>query len=542
MRGSGIPIGTISRGLVAATFLLLGAIASFSFGQAPAAPAPKEEKAPVSEVLAIDQKIIAAAKKDSEIMTNITYLSDIIGPRLTGSPALKKANDWTAEKMKSYGLTDVHLEAWTIPVGWERGTATARIIEPGNGRTLSLASAGWSPGTKGKVEGDVVIVSAKSAKDLEPYKGKLKNAIVLSTPPANVRPIGEAPAAQRERGQRTPPPADPKAADTKAGDAKAGDTKAGDGVQPPPERPAQPDFRGGMAFRRELNEFLRTEGVALILSDAGKPHGLLNTTGGWRGGDRANANEPVPTAFMAHEHYALLYRLASRAAPAKTKIEVEITNKMVPGPIAVYNTVGEIKGSEKPDEFVVVGAHLDSWDLGQGTTDNGTGTSVVLEAARILGKSGIKPKRTIRFVLFTGEEQGLYGSKEYVIKHKDELPKTSMALVHDTGTGKVTGIGLQGRAPLKPILDAEFVSLAGLGVKETNLRGMGGTDHLSFENAGVPGFAFQQDPSEYRLTHHSQSDTLDKASEPDLVQGAQVMAVAAMRVANMPTLLPREKK
>jgi carboxypeptidase Q len=291
-----------------------------------------------------------------------------------------------------------------------------------------------------------------------------------------------------------------------------------------------------------LAEFLSTEGAAVLLSDAGKPHGLLTTTGGWRGNDRVSAPEPMSSAYVAHEHYALLYRLATRPEPAKTRIEIELTNKIIPGPITVYNTVGEIKGSDKPDEFVILGAHLDSWDLAQGTTDNGTGTCVVLEAARILAKSGVKPQRTIRFVLFTGEEQGLYGSKAYVQKHKEEMAKISLCLVHDTGTGKVTGIGTQGRAAVKPVLEAELASLKDLGFKEVNTRSMGGSDHQSFEAAGVPGFAVQQDMSEYRLTHHSQSDTLDKAKEADLIQGAQVLAVTALRVANLPELLPRTKK
>jgi 6-phosphogluconolactonase len=246
---------------------------------------------------------------------------------------------------------------------------------------------------------------------------------------------------------------------------------------------------------------------------------------------------------MAHEAYALLWRLASRPAPAETKVEVEITNTFVPGPVVVYNTVGEIRGSEKPDEFVVVGAHLDSWDLGSGTTDNGTGSCVVLESARVLGKlakEGIRPKRTIRFVLFTGEEQGLHGSRNYVESHKDELAKCSMALVHDTGTGKVTELTLSGEAAAQPIIDPELVSLKDLGLKGTNLGTIGGSDHNSFTRVGVPGFCFRQDPAEYRLTHHSQSDTLDKAKEPDLIQGAQSMAVIAMRVANLPQLLPRQ--
>ena len=166
----------------------------------------------------------------------------------------------------------------------------------------------------------------------------------------------------------------------------------------------------------------------------------------------------------------------------------------------------------------------------------------MLEAARILAKSGVSPRRTIRFVLFTGEEQGLYGSKAYVQKHKDEMARVSLCLVHDTGTGKVTGIGTQGRADVKDLLEGELTSLNDLGFKGLNTRGMGGSDHQSFEAVGVPGFAVQQDMSEYRLTHHSQSDTLDKAKEADLTQGAQVLAVTALRVANLPELLPRTKK
>jgi Zn-dependent M28 family amino/carboxypeptidase len=239
----------------------------------------------------------------------------------------------------------------------------------------------------------------------------------------------------------------------------------------------------------------------------------------------------------------MLYRLASRPAPAVTKVEVEITNKFIPGPITVYNTVGEVKGSEKPDEFVVVGAHLDSWELATGTMDNGTGSCVVLEAARTiaaLAKQGMRPKRTIRFCLFTGEEQGLYGSREYVKRHADEMDRTSVALIHDTGTGKVTGFATHSHAKAKEILDPELTSLtsmkdwAGL-----DLGFLGGSDHQSFQPAGVPGFACRQDIDEYRLTHHTQTDTFDHAKGANLIQGAQVMAVTAMRAANLPDLLPR---
>ena len=270
-----------------------------------------------------------------------------------------------------------------------------------------------------------------------------------------------------------------------------------------------------------MSEFLKSEGVACTVVDAGKPHGLLNMTGQWPS-DRAGGGTRVPQVFMVHEHYAMLYRLASRT-DAATRVEVEIENKFVPGPITVYNTVGEVRGSEKPDEVVVVGAHLDSWDLGTGTTDNGTGSCVVLETARAIAtmaKLGHQPKRTIRFVLFTGEEEGLWGSKRYVERHKDELAKHSAAIVHDTGTGQVTSLALHGRESVQKLLEPQLKSLAAIqGWKGTDLRSMGGTDHLSFHAAGVPGFACLQDMDEYRLTHHSQSDTFDKAKAPNLVQG-----------------------
>ncbi len=507
-----------------------------------AAPAPAANSA-AAEALALDQKIIADAKASSEIMANLAYLSDVIGPRLTGSAALKRANDWTAAKMKSYGLSNVHLEAYTIPMGWERGTVSARLIEPGDGRPLSMAAMGWSPGTKGKIQGDVVVLNARSTKDLAAFKGKLKNAIVLQGPPRLMNMmnyLGTRPRrAPDANGTPNPRPnADRPATPRPGADRPANARPGANGAA---NQPPRFDRGGFMAFRREMADFLRNEGAAVILHDSGKPHGLLVMSGGWRGNERANAADPLPTLYVAHEHYALLYRLATRKPAVRTRVEIEVTNKLTPGPIAVYNTVGEIRGREKPDEFVVVGAHLDSWDLAEGTTDNGTGTSIVLEAARLLARSGVQPKRTIRFVLFSGEEEGLHGSKAYVKQHQDEMARTSMCLVHDTGTGRITGLGLQGRAKVKPILESELVALKDLGITDINLRSMGGSDHVSFEQAGVPGFAFQQDMSEYGYTHHTQIDTFDKAKEAELIQGAQAMAVVALRVADLPELLPREK-
>ena len=230
-----------------------------------------------------------------------------------------------------------------------------------------------------------------------------------------------------------------------------------------------------------------------------------------------------------------------RPAPARTRVEIEVSNKFIPGPIPVWNTVGEIRGKEKPDEVVIVGAHLDSWDLGQGATDNGTGTIVVLETARALVKSGIQPKRTIRFISFTGEEGGLHGSKAYVEQHKDELARISACIVHDTGTGKVIGIGAKHRPALKPLLEKELATLTELGVNQFQGNFITGSDHASFDKAGVPGLMFNQDLAGYRLSHHSQADTLDRAVEANLIQGAQVMGITALRIANLDGLLPRDK-
>jgi len=506
--------------LSAAAFLVLAVI----IGPAPT-PAAELAPAPRTAPATLDALILAEVKNRSEVMKNLQYMSDIIGGRLTGSKNLERANNWTADKMKSYGLQNVRLEPWEIPVGWERGKASMKLIEPDNGRELLIASFGWTPGTNGKQTGPVVVLKARTKADLETYKGKLKHATVLLSPPKEVKTVTDL---------TYPAPPGPVVAPPKKDATKSSEDKKADGSLIRAEL-LQPGFEA-------VTEFLKAEGAACVCIDAGKPHGLLVTTGGWPS-DRAVAEARLPRVFMAHEHYALLFRLASRP-DAVTKVEVDIDNKFIAGPITVYNTVGEVVGSEKPDEFVLVGAHLDSWELASGTTDNATGSCVVLEIARTvatLAKEGYRPKRTIRFVLFTGEEQGLHGSRKYVERHKDEMSKHSAALVHDTGTGKVYGFGLHGRTSVREVLEPQLSGLAKVdGWKGLDMRGMGGTDHLSFHAVGVPGFACLQDIDEYRLTHHTQSDTFDKAKEPNLIQGAQVLSIALMRIANLPELLPRK--
>lgn len=457
--------------------------------------------------LETDRKIMAEIKDHNELMSNLEYLADVIGPRLTGTVNLTKASHWTEEKFKGYDLANVHLEPWTAAHAWYRGTAHGRIVSPTE-HPLTLASAGWAPGTSGVLRGPVVYVKLSKIEDLQQYKGKLKGAIVLLLWPRELEPPGN-------------PVLVP----------------YGDSPLPIAKRKGAPEMNFGPAIRRmaiAVAGFFKQEGAAAVILDSDKTHGLLNMGG--IGGPTYQMG-PFPVVFVSYESYRLIWRLMQRGPE---EVELEINNSFSDKPVEVYNTVAEIKGTEKSDEVVILGAHLDSWDLGTGATDNGTGSMVVLEAARALAKLDLKPKRTIRFVLFTGEEQGLVGSGKYVAAHRDEMAKVSGVLVHDTGTGRVLTIGLMGDYPAREVMDKVVAPLHDVGLLELSMRSTGGTDHVSFDQAGVPGFWAIQDPLDYDQTHHSQADTFDEARADGLVEGAQVMAVWAYNVAQLPELLPRK--
>jgi carboxypeptidase Q len=453
-------------------------------------------------ILETDRKIIEYARDTSQLMENLEYLCDVIGPRLTGTDRLKRANEWTAAKMREYGLDNVRLEGYTIPIGWERISCDAKVIAP-NGMQLIAYAQPWTPGTRGAVTGPVVYVSAQDKEGLKAYSGKLNGAMVIVSAPGNVQ----------EHPERSKP------GDFWSRKAIGGTTE-------------DASVRTAVS---EGEQFFAREGVAAILMDNFVPQSLVAITGQWPA-DKASAY-PLPHVYLAHEHYAMLYRLTQRQQP--TSLKLNVVNKWIPGPVTVYNTVGEIRGNEKPDEMIICGAHLDSWDLAQGAVDNGTGSMVVLETARILKRMGLKPKRTIRFVLFSGEEQGLHGSTAYVSAHSSEMPKTSAVFIHDIGTGKVTGFGLHGNGQVQPVFDKELGVLKELGVTRYSTFLMGGTDHAPFHDKGVPGFWFMQDHADYDLMHHTQTDTFDKAIKEELIQGATVMAISAYNVAQLPEMLPR---
>jgi len=461
-----------------------------------------------NDYAAADAQILKEIHEHSEAMDNLEHLSDAIGARLTGSPQLKQANEWTAEMFRKYGLTNVHLEPWTIAHSWTRGTAHARIVKPAE-HPLIIAAAGWSPGTSGMLRAPVVYFDAKKKEEFEKFRGKLKGAVVIYQEPASLSP--------------------PKPEDSRSEVVRA--------MQQPPPMKGEPPAPSPYAVLQEAAKartaFFKQEGVAAVLRDSNKPHALLNMTG--IGGEKFEIGA-IPTAFVTGEGYRMIFRMLKHGP---VEVELDMTNSFSEKPVEVYNTVAEIHGSEQPDEVVMLGAHLDSWDLGTGSTDNGTGSMAVLEAARALAKLPLKPKRTIRFVLFTGEEEGLVGSVKYVEAHQNDLDKISGILVHDTGTGRVLTLGLHDNYQDREIVDQEIAPLRELKLLEPSMQRSFGTDHASFDDLGVPGFWAIQDSAEYSKTHHSQSDTFDKVWKDDLNQGAQVLAAWAYNTAQLPAMLPR---
>ena len=483
---------------------LIGVFAFAMVRAGSARPSP-DEKSPFA---AADARILAEINEHSEIMANLEHLSDDIGPRLTGSPQLHRANEWTRDVFTKYGLANAHLEGWTIARSWTRGAASARIVSPTE-HPLTIAAAGWSPSTPGTVRGPVVYFDAKKKEEFSKFSGKLKGAIVIYHEPDSLSPPKpDAPYAQVSQPMQQPP-------------AKFG------------EPPIPDPYEASQQAAKERTEFFKQEGVVAVLRDSDKPHGLLNMTDASL--EKYGA-APIPTAFITGEGYRMVFRMLKQGP---VQVELAMSNSFSEKPVEVYNTVAEIRGAEKPDEMVILGAHLDSWDLGEGSTDNGTGSMVVLEAARTLAKVNLKPKRTIRFVLFSGEEQGLYGSQEYVKAHHNELDKISGVLVHDAGTGRVLTLRLHDNYQDRELVDQVLAPLGDLKLLEPRMARSFGTDHLSFDEVGVPGFCTLQDRAEYNLTHHSQSDTFDKAWKDDLNEGAQVLAAWAYNTAELPALLPR---
>jgi len=445
-----------------------------------------------------DQKIADEVKAHSELMKNLEYLTTQIGARLTGSPQMQSASDWTLKRFKDYGI-DAHLETTEIPHSWTRGLETAEITTPIQKR-IGIHAFGWSKATSGDVSGEVVILDVEKLSDLDQYKGKIKGKIVMVRKPADMSKLDPDP------------------------------ENAYDAVIAPRRGVPKPGFsrRDGLKIFKQLAE----EQPALAVVDSGKPDSLFSMSG------FPPSYQPtqMPMAFLTHEDYDLLYRL-TQVGPVSMTFNLQDTFSDKPVPASI--TVAEIKGTEHPEERVIIGGHLDSWDLGQGALDNGTGAMATLEAARTLQALGWKPKRTITFILFTGEEQGGIGADTYVKNHAAELGKIDAVLIDDTGTGKVFSIALENLWETAPLMQEIYTPLAEVfDLRPLSTRNFGSSDHVAFLDKGVPAYFCVQLPAHYREAHHSQTDTFDKVIPDQVNQGAALLAAWAWNVSEMQEALP----
>ena len=462
-------------------------------------------------------RLIDEGMNRSQVMDALRILADSIGPRLAGSPAYERAVRWAEARFASYGLT-ARAEAYDYGVPFERGQATAWLTAPFR-RQMNVYSWAWTNGTGNRAwEGPVVRVNISTPESLAVYRDRIRGAWLMTADPADLwNPDG--------------PPMT--AADSLA---RRNAQQARFAAQRAAQQGVDSARRAQLAqFRVDLPYLLRQAGALGRITDGAKDFALVTMSGSPR------SVSPLPNAVIGHEDYLMLDR--QLRAGMTPRFSATIDNRIGTQAVKQWNVVAEIRGSERPGEVVIVGGHYDSWDPAQGVTDNGTGSMASMEALRIIQASGLKPKRTIRAVLFGSEEEGLIGSAEYAAAHAAEMDSVQAVLVLDNGAGMITGQALQGRNEMNQLwvdLLAPVQSLAGgtpLAVREGN---KGGTDHLSFLPAGVPAWNFDQMTRGYNHTHHSQVDTYDKVPEWDLRQASTIMAVTAFELANLPgPILPR---
>jgi carboxypeptidase Q len=484
---------------------------------------------------------------NSKVTELASGLMDSIGERLTGSPNMKRANDWTRDKLTEMGLSNAHLEAWgPFGRGWANQYVNARMTSPDITPLIVYAKA-WTPGTNGVVTGKCIRANIEDKKDFDKYRGKLTGMIVIFGPDAEVKPIVESPY-------------------KRLGDddlAKIGE------YQIPGERPP---FRLSEMLRRrqfikDLNQFFADEKVLAVIDHSRGTSGggtvFVQSGGSYKPGETTT----IPQLTMASEQWNRIARLLDQKKDVI--VELNVTNSFYDDDPMQYDTIAEIPGTDKKDEVVMLGAHLDSWHAGTGATDNGAGSVVMMEAVRILKALGVKPRRTIRIGLWSGEEEGLLGSQGYVEQHfgsrppmddpnmkgmptllrreagpvtvKPEQAKISAYFNVDNGTGKIRGVYLQENEAVSPIFESWMKPFRDLGMTTLTMRNTGGTDHLSFDAVGIPGFQFIQDPIEYETrTHHSNMDVYDRLQPDDLKQIAVIVASFVYETAMRDQMMPRK--
>jgi carboxypeptidase Q len=477
------------------------------------------------------QKIRDEGLNHSKVMETAFYLTDVAGPRLAGSPGLKRAQTWAVNQLKSWGMANAKLEPWgKFGKGWEVEKNYAAVTVPYYHAIIAIPKA-WTPGTNGPIKSEVVVMKADTITDLDKYKGKLAGKIIIFDVNTKVT--------------RSTKPDLSRYTDAELDEmAKA--------VSQPTQRraansPQLNAFQRARALRAAISTFLQQENVGLVLSMARGTDGTVFTTNGASYADTAKA--VAPELETSGEDYLRILRLVK--AGQKVEMEADIKTKFFTDDLQGYDVVAEIPGTDKKlkDQVVMIGGHLDSWHGATGATDNAAGSAVMMEVMRILKAIDFKPKRTIRIALWSSEEQGLFGSRYYVLNHfgdpktmvlKPEQAKISAYYNLDNGTGKIRGIYLQGDSAAGAIFKPWFEPFKDLGAGTITIRNTGGTDHLSFDAVGIPGFQFIQDAMDYGTrTHHSNQDTYDRLSEDDLKQAATIVASFVYNTSQRQEMIPR---
>jgi carboxypeptidase Q len=547
------------------TVLLL--ITSFLLPAAAVSAQAPQEKVDLEAV----KKIKEEGLKNSKVMEYLSYMTDVYGPRLTASPQMKAAQAWAKKTFTEIGLQNANIEPWgSFGRGWALESFSASMLKPAYSPLIAYPKA-WSGSTKGTVRGEVVYMDIKSDADFDKYKGKLKGAIVLVTGTREVK------AHFTPEGSRLTD-------EDLLRWANAEPPGAGGGGRPEmteEQRKRFDQMRAEQAFNQKKMLMCFQEGAAVII-EPGRGDGgnifvqsaLLPYPQDTPIDQRKNIRDKdapaiVPQVIVAVEQYNRMVRSIQKGTPVQ--MEVNVAAKYQDQDLTEYNVVAEIPGTDLKDEVVMLGGHFDSWHGGTGATDNASGSAVAMEALRILMASGLKPRRTIRIALWSGEEQGLLGSRNYVANHfgkrtdaganqfgppqpgaqastptyefKPEHDKFAAYFNLDNGTGKIRGVYMQGNEAVRPIFRAWLAPFKDLGASTLSIANTGGTDHLAFDSVGLPGFQFIQDEIEYDTrTHHSTMDVYDRIQEDDMKQAATIMASFVYHAAMRDQKLPRKPK
>ena len=475
----------------------------------------------------VDSDVLYSIKDEglqrSKVMDIAGYLTDVYGPRLTGSPEFKEGADWAQKSMREWGLSNVHTEAYPFGRGWQNRRIAASALTPRVYPLIAYPKA-WTPGTHGPVTGEAVLVSIQSESDFATYKGKLRGKFVLTTQPRDLQPRFN-PQAQRLT------------------DSQLDDLAK----QPVTRRPGGAPNAAAQSLARKITQFWVDEGVAAVLEPSrGDGGGTLFVQSG---GGRNLSDPPVaPQVVVATEQYGRIARNVARKIPVT--LQMDIDNQFLDADLNAFNIIGELPGTDKADQVVMLGAHFDSWHTGTSATDNAAGSAVMLEAMRILKTAGVHLRRTVRIALWSGEEEGLLGSRAYVREHfgdpqtmqlKPEQAKLAAYFNVDNGGGQIRGVYLQGNEAVGPIFTSWMEPFHNMGMKTLTIRNTGGTDHLSFDAVGLPGFQFIQDSLEYNTrTHHSNMDVFERLQPQDMMQNAVIVATFVAQAANREDMLPRK--